>query len=270
MKPTKPGYEQARILITVKTYPTPSQHHVETVCVAGVRIDQSEPSWIRLYPIAFRTLSGSEQFKKYQIVDVPIVSRGSTDCRPESYSPDMSQIEMGAVIDTKKNWAKRAALMGPLIGATTTCDLVAINRATPMNMPAPSLGLVKPEVRRIEPLPFAAWKPNQLKKVQRASEPDLFNTPLAELQPVPYRFKVHYKCMSDGCAGHKQEIIDWELGVAGILWKKNYGSETGKKLTEKWESILMDSTKDLHIYIGNQHQYRHSFSILGAYYPKLD
>jgi hypothetical protein len=31
--------------------------------------------------------------------------------------------------------------------------------------------------------------------------------------------------------------------------------------------ILGDN--DTHFYIGNQHQHRHSFSILGVWYPKL-
>jgi hypothetical protein len=108
----KSGYEFADILVTVKTYPTPSQTHVETVCVAGVRVDKVTPSWVRLYPIAFRTLDGEEQFKKYQIVHVPIRARGSSDPRPESYSPDMSKIDMGEVVTSTKNWARRANLMG--------------------------------------------------------------------------------------------------------------------------------------------------------------
>jgi hypothetical protein len=233
-----------------------------------VRVDKVTPSWVRLYPIAFRTLDGEEQFKKYQILHVPIRARGSSDPRPESYSPDMSKIDMGEVVSSTKNWARRADLMGGLIGTTTTCGLIAINRATPMNEPAPSLGLIKPQVTRIEPLSYKGWTAPQLAKVKRASEPDLFNTPLTELQPVPYRFRVHYKCLESGCVGHKQEILDWELGVSGIMWQRKYKGETGAKVLEKWESILLDESKDTHLYVGNQHQHRQSFSILGAWYPK--
>jgi hypothetical protein len=172
----KPGYERADLLITVKTYPTPSQNHVETVCVAGVRVDKATLSWIRLYPIAFRTLDGEEQFKKYQIVHVPIRARGRSDPRPESYSPDMSQIDMGQIVPSTKNWARRAGLMAPLISATTTCKLIAINRATPMNEPAPSLGLVKPKVSRIEPLDYKGWTPTQLRKSVNAPASLTFST----------------------------------------------------------------------------------------------
>jgi hypothetical protein len=41
-------------MITVKTYPNPSETYGETVCVAGVRLDRGRPEWIRLYPVKFR------------------------------------------------------------------------------------------------------------------------------------------------------------------------------------------------------------------------
>lgn len=37
-------------MITLKTYPNPSETYGETVCVAGVRLDRGRPEWIRLYP----------------------------------------------------------------------------------------------------------------------------------------------------------------------------------------------------------------------------
>ena len=178
------------MLITVKTYPTPSQHHVETVCVAGVRVDTAQPSWVRLYPIPFRALGQQEQFKKYQLIKTALTPRGGTDVRPESYRPRLQGMQLLDTIDSQGNWSKRRELIGPLLGATTTCELVKVNRATTYDKPAPSLGLVKPEVLRVEPIEFRPWSAKQLDKVKRASEPDLFNTPLQELQPVPHRLKV--------------------------------------------------------------------------------
>ena len=120
--------ESAKILITVKTYPTPSERHVETVCVAGVRLDQESPSWVRLYPIPFRVLGFDYQFKKYQVVDVPIAPRGALDRRPESFSPDMTHAVLGEVVDTRSNWRRRRALMGDLVGQRTACELLNLNR----------------------------------------------------------------------------------------------------------------------------------------------
>lgn len=81
--------ERARVLITVKATPQPSTSYGDTSCVAGVRIDGDEPSWIRLYPIAFRWLDGDAQFKKYDIVELE-VRRKDSDTRRESYSPTHS------------------------------------------------------------------------------------------------------------------------------------------------------------------------------------
>ena len=52
-----------KILILVKTYPTPSTKYIETVCTAGIREDGS---WIRIFPIPFRTLDDYQKYRKYQ------------------------------------------------------------------------------------------------------------------------------------------------------------------------------------------------------------
>jgi hypothetical protein len=75
---SKPGYEPADMVMTVKTYPAPSARHVETVCAAGVRHDRGEPEWVRLSPIAFRKLGETEQFKKFQMVKADLRARGTT------------------------------------------------------------------------------------------------------------------------------------------------------------------------------------------------
>lgn len=78
--------EQARVLVTVKATPQPSASYGDTSCIAGSRIDQGEPSWIRLYPVAFRWLDGDSQFKKYDVIELEVRRRDS-DTRKESYSP---------------------------------------------------------------------------------------------------------------------------------------------------------------------------------------
>ena len=42
LKAPRPGEETAEVMITVKTYPNPSETYGETVCVAGVRLDRGE------------------------------------------------------------------------------------------------------------------------------------------------------------------------------------------------------------------------------------
>ena len=262
--------ELAKILITVKTYPTPSERHVETVCVAGVRLGQETPSWVRLCPIPFRVLGFDYQFRKYQVVDVPMAHRGTRDPRPESFSPDMLHAVLGQVIDTKSNWKQRRELMGDLIGQRTACELLKLNREGKMNEAIPSLGLVKPRDVRMTVLAGEPWTGKQKLKAARAAAPTLFDEAMIrnELEPAPYEIRVKYKCLDDACRGHDQKIIDWEVGSAAYNWRRSYPeTEIPVRLLEKWEGMAADD-RDLHFFLGNQHQHRQSFSILGCWSPK--
>ena len=58
--------EKKRILITVKTYPCPSNKYKETVCTAGIT-DAGE--WIRLYPVPFRHIDDYKQYKLFSWID---------------------------------------------------------------------------------------------------------------------------------------------------------------------------------------------------------
>lgn len=64
VKPPRPSEETAEVMVTVKTYPNPSETYGETVCVAGVRLDRGGPEWIRLYPVKFRNADFDSQFRK--------------------------------------------------------------------------------------------------------------------------------------------------------------------------------------------------------------
>ncbi|MEU2174634.1 hypothetical protein ABZ552_10475 [Nocardia sp. NPDC019219] len=73
-------------MITVKTYPNPSDTYGETVCVAGVRLDRERPEWIRLYPVKFRNEDFDKQFKKYEVLRLNGTYRQPNDNRPESFA----------------------------------------------------------------------------------------------------------------------------------------------------------------------------------------
>jgi hypothetical protein len=94
-----------RVLIAVKTYPTLSAKYKELVCTAGFREDGT---WIRLYPVPFRMKAYSEQYKKYDWVEIDLV-KNTSDFRPESFRPRTEETEIKVVdhIDTSNNWAER-------------------------------------------------------------------------------------------------------------------------------------------------------------------
>ena len=58
--------QKLKVLITVKTYPIPSPKYDELVCTAGVT---ESGDFIRLYPINFRDLPYSKQYRKYQWIE---------------------------------------------------------------------------------------------------------------------------------------------------------------------------------------------------------
>ena len=130
--------ERARVLVVVKASPQPSVKYGDTVCVAGVRLDGAEKSWIRLYPVPFRWVGENAKFAKYDVIEVSM-RRREADSRPESYVPDVDSIEIVDHFDTAKGWARRSEVIGKL-PAATTCGLAAAAKGAHN---APSLGVVQ-------------------------------------------------------------------------------------------------------------------------------
>ena len=94
-----------KVLITVKTYPTISAKYDELVCTAGFREDGS---WVRIYPVPFRKRAYTEQYKKYDWIELDLV-KNTSDFRPESFRPSTLETEINVVghIDTAQNWELR-------------------------------------------------------------------------------------------------------------------------------------------------------------------
>lgn len=126
-------------MVTVKTYPNPSQSYGETVCVAGVRLDRVEPEWIRLYPVKFRTTDLDARFKKYEIIEIPGTYRGANDPRPGSFKPRQDGIVHGRVVDSSKNWRERRDLVGGLLRTCTSCLRRSLIRSSAVRPSYPML-----------------------------------------------------------------------------------------------------------------------------------
>lgn len=125
--------------MTVKAYPGLGRTAGESVCVAGVRLDTSVPQWVRLWPVSFREFPYTDQFHKWQIIELD-ATKSHVDKRPESHLPDLDSIRVGEKIKSGAQWRDRRRLLGPLLGQTTLCDLMAAQES---GRAVPSLGLVK-------------------------------------------------------------------------------------------------------------------------------
>jgi hypothetical protein len=125
--------ERSTVLITVKASPEIGRTHGETVCVAGIRVDQDTPRWIRLFPVPWQWFWGREH-PKYQLIEVD-VTKHEKDQRPESHRP---RLDTTTVIRQKSSNAQRSDVLNKL-PQFAMCDLVAAKGWT-----RPSLGLVVP------------------------------------------------------------------------------------------------------------------------------
>jgi hypothetical protein len=114
--PSQP--EKKRILITVRTYPTPATKGVEVSCTGGITEDWK---WIRLFPMPYRFLRPDQRFSKYQWIEATVI-KASSDTRPESYHIDRDSIKIiSERIPTTNAWQKRKEVIDRLKGHCLCC-----------------------------------------------------------------------------------------------------------------------------------------------------
>jgi len=253
---------RARVLVTVKAYPNPSQSRGETVCVAGVRLDGPQRSWIRLFPISFRALEHDDQFEKYRVLDLDV--RPAGDGRAESFHPSPSSIELHEFLSSSQGWKARWALLADLAGETTSCRLAA-NAAGG----GPSLGMVKPLVDGLDITPTPPFTAEQRRVVEEAAAPDLFSSQRSILEPAPFTLYYRYRCVEVGCRGHRQSSVDWEAGQLArkLLEQGRSESEIPSLLRTKFLDQMCGPDRDTYFYLGNLAKHPRSFMVLGVFWP---
>lgn len=260
--------ETARVLITVKASPQPSAKYGDTVCVAGIRVDGGRADWIRLYPLPFRWMGVEQQFKKFDLIDVE-VRRESKDTRPESYRPDIDSIKVVRHLD---DWKDRQPYM-ERVARTTTC---ALSAAAAERHDAPSLGMVAVKsVERLKIEPFGEWTEPQKARIAHAANlaplslfGDVAKTP-AELKAPRFVARYEYFCMADGCPRHVGQILDWELTALQGRLRREPNASAIAQIERKFHTQMFAPGRQTSFFMGNfeDARKRHSFSVLGVYYP---
>jgi hypothetical protein len=249
-----------KVLITVRTYPTPAKKSVEVSCTAGVTEDGV---WVRLFPVPYRFVEYDKRFSKYQWIEVA-VRKAKSDRRPESYNLDIDSLKiLTDPVPTKKFWAQRAEVVMPLKAHCMCC----LRRAEIADR-APTLGIFKPkeiEAFIIEPTE-AEWSQNELKKLRQSTLWE--HAPAQELEKIPFRFSYQFRCDDDRCKGHKLACFDWEMGESYRSWSKKYGAGWESKFRQKFEHDMIE-LNDTYFYVGTVHQFPHSWIIVGLWYPRL-
>ena len=262
---------KTKVLITVKTYPTISKKYDELVCTAGFLEDGS---WIRIYPVQFRKKAYSEQYSKYDWIEIDLV-KNTRDFRPESFRPvshDTPIIKTGHIKSDGDTWeARRRIVLKKVYHNFTKLIEEAKDRDLCTSLavfkPAKIFDFIYEEEKEKE------WPADKLEMFKQLHlfEKDRDND-FKVVKKLPYKFS--YRFEGEEGKPRKLMIEDWETGQ--LFWnmlKRNDGDE--KKACEAVREKYFDDfakTKDLHFFLGTTqlHHYRapNPFVIIGTFHPK--
>lgn len=253
------SFKKTKVLITVKTYPVPSQKYQEVVCTAGITEDGE---WVRLYPIDYRYLPLEAQYKKYQWIEVELQHRGAgSDRRRESRKPILEGIQLlGKPLPTKQGWLARRKVIDRLPHLTMKQYQALYDED------GTSLGIIRPsriidmEIERIG----AEWTEKQQGVL---SQQRLFGESPKELAKIPYRFSYVFEC-EDSNKPHRAMCEDWELGALFLKERRKLGSDeaAAKSVKNKFFNDLCAPQKDTRFFVGTIFPYN-TWVVLGVFYP---
>lgn len=207
MTQSPPTSGEAEAVVIVKAAPQLAQKHGETVCCAGIDL---QGNWLRLYPVAFRTLDEGQKFGRWDRIRfrwrLP-----NDDPRPESRR--VVQNSIGVVGELRPT--ERQNFLAARI-------VTGLNRERESGR---SLALLKARVHgftyeRKSEVEFAR---DVAAFAALQNQPDLFNTkPLIPYQPCPFRFQYRYETEDGVRQGTCQ---DWEIEATFYRWRRSYGEE---------------------------------------------
>lgn len=259
------GSKCTRVLITVMTYPHPSEKYTELVCTAGVT---ETAEWVRLYPIDYRYRPFSQQFKKYQWVEVELEPRGAgNDNRAESRKPNLDTLRIvGPRLSAENEWRERREIIDRL-PVNTVKQLTEQHDADKEAGRRPvSLGLVRP-MRIIDVIvepQSGEWKPEWQAIFKQGV---LFGDAPKEIRKLPFAWKYVFECEDSEGKPHKAMNEDWEIGV--LYWKELERLGSPDKAAESVRAKCLDlvaQDRDARFFMGTFFPYN-TWLVLGVFWP---
>lgn len=244
-----------KVLILVKTYPTPSRKYDELVCTAGIT---ETGKWVRLYPIVFRALPYDKQYAKYDIVEVDILKR-TKDFRPESYRP-LGDPVIKDHLDTKNNWKQRKEWLTKVPIFTNLPELIAKSKKPNFL----SLAHFKPT----KIINFIWEKQEEQWEEKAAKQLELFDSNFKKVKKIPYKFKYIFEDDS----GHRSKLMieDWEIGRLYLKYANKGEDFACQKVKEQYFDNFVHN-RDISFFLGTTlacHAVsKNPFLIIGIFYP---
>jgi hypothetical protein len=259
----KPIFTTTKVLITVMTYPHPSESHQELVCTAGIT---EAGDWVRLYPIDYRYRPKDQQFRKYQWIEIGLADHGAgNDKRRESRRPSLESIRiLGEPLPTDGNWRARREIVDAL-PHYTKLELESLYESEKV-----SLGIVRPtEVLdlKVEPVE-REWKSTWQDVLNQFN---LFSGPPKHLEKLPYKFSYVFRCADSGDKVHSAMIEDWELGVLYRKEVERLGDEQAAiaNVKRKFFDEICHPSRDTRFFMGTVFPYN-TWVVIGVFWPPKD
>lgn len=243
-----------RVLITVKTYPTLSRKYGETVCTAGIR---PNGSWLRIYPVPFRRLEETEQYRKFDWLECELAP-GRSDPRPETRHPvDFAQLEAVAHVGTSQSWRERRQLLLKTCRVYTRLrDVIDGAKANEISLAVFKPSKVTKFVWEAEERDWDAAKVAELREKSRQGElfeEEAWRTTFKLIPKLPYSFSYRF----EDAVGQSSEmqILDWEIGA--LYWNclRDAGSEEAALQMVRLKYFDQFMKTDLHFFLGTTQQF---------------
>lgn len=253
-----------KVLVSVMTYPTLSERHIETVCTAGFK---ENGEWIRIYPVPHRLLYkyNNDKYKKWQWIEVDLEKNPSDD-RPESFH--IKNIDTLFIGDEVTGWESRMNWI--LKNKCIYDNMDTLLEKTRKN--EVSLAVLKPT----EVLDVICEEEDNKKHIQKLSKiKKIFESEKKQLnlfedkqaydisfqfaEKIPYKFK--YEFISKDGKKRRLKIEDWEIGMLYRNCCKNYPPEIAcQKVRDKYLNIA--KKRDLYLFLGTTYQWQKKMPLI--------
>jgi flagellar biosynthesis/type III secretory pathway chaperone len=206
-------------------------------------------------------LVGINQFSKYQWINVKL-SKAASDSRPESYNIYENSIKIGEIIEPGKDWNEREKWV--LNEKNVYSSIEELHEA--QNSSGVSLGLVR--LKELTRIHIESKSESDIEQALKKKETimrqlDMFEDK-KDLEILPVRFLMHFRCEGHECNGHVMSILDWEFAQ---LYRNVRNGKDWKIKIEKKIKDICGSDRDTYLILGNMAKRQHIFCILGFFYP---
>ena len=252
---TMSAWEEKRVLIVGKTYPSYSESHDELTCTGGLLERSLE--LVRLHPVPYRLFDDSRRFRDFQWVSVKLRPHDK-DSRPGSYRIDPESIKLEEQIDPKDTDGRRRVLESC---PQQFASVEALKHAN--GEKGTSLGIIRPfkitgcRVSRRSEDEIREWRE---KEVRVRSQSRLFGGRVMKIDAPEATFMVKWYCNDAECSSHEMAMHEWGLHELYRKYKEVPGGD--EKVADEMKRRLNMDRYDLYFFLGNFKARRYNFGLM--------